>query len=53
MLVLEILFIVAMVLWFLANLPVPQTAQFGWANAWLPFFAVLLLGLYLFVPVLR
>jgi hypothetical protein len=51
--ILEILFVVDMFLWFLTCLPVPQTAQFGWANSWLGFIAVLLLGIFLFVPGLR
>lgn len=51
--VLEILFIVVMLLWFLTSIPVPQAAQFGWAGSWLAFIAVLLLGVFLFVPGLR
>jgi hypothetical protein len=48
-----VLFVVTMFLWFLTNLPVPQAAQFGWAGGWLAFIAVLLLGIFLFVPGLR
>jgi hypothetical protein len=51
--IVEILFVVCMFLWFLTNLPVPGTAQFGWASSWLGFIAVLLLGVFLFVPGLR
>ena len=51
--ILEILFVVDMFLWFLTALPTPQTAQFGWASTWLAFIAVLLLGLFLFLPALR
>jgi hypothetical protein len=51
--VLEILFVVDMFLWFLTNLPVPQAAPYGWASGWLGFIAVLLLGLFIFVPGLR
>jgi hypothetical protein len=48
-----VLFVVCMFLWFLTNLPVPQAAQFNWAGNWLAFIAVLLLGVFLFVPGLR
>jgi Fe2+ transport system protein B len=51
--VLEILFVVCMFIWFLTNLPVPQASQFHWAGNWLAFIAVLLLGLFLFLPALR
>lgn len=51
--VLEILFIMDMFLWFLVNLPVPQITPFNWASSWLAFIAVLLLGLFIFVPGLR
>jgi len=51
MMVLEILFIVDMFLWFLACLPV--AAPYNWGRPWLAFIAVLLLGLFMFVPGLR
>lgn len=51
--IIEILFVVDMFLWFLTCLPVPQVAQFNWAGSWLGFIAVLLLGIFLFVPGLR
>jgi hypothetical protein len=51
--ILEILFIVVMALWFLTSLPVSPAMQYGWASSWLAFLAVLLLGLYLFMPALR
>jgi hypothetical protein len=51
--VIEILFVVCMFLWFLTCLPVPQVGPFSWASTWLTFIAVLLLGLYLFMPGLR
>jgi Fe2+ transport system protein B len=51
--IIEILFVVCMFLWFLANMPVPQIAAYNWANSWLAFIAVLLIGLYLFLPALR
>ncbi len=51
--ILEILFVVDMFLWFLSCLPVPQMSQYGWASNWLAFIAVLLLGLFLFMPGMR
>lgn len=51
--IVEILFVVTLFLWFLANLPHPQIQQFNWANSWLAFIAVLLLGIFIFVPGLR
>jgi hypothetical protein len=51
--VILVLFIVVMFLWFLSILPVPQVAPFGWAGGWLAFIAVLLLGVYLFMPAMR
>jgi hypothetical protein len=51
--IITILFVVTMFLWFLSNLPVPQATQFNWASGWLAFIAVLLLGVFLFMPALR
>ena len=51
--VLTVLFIVVMFIWFLSILPVPQIAPYGWAGSWLAFIAVLLLGLFIFMPGLR
>lgn len=51
--ILEILFVVCMFLWFLAQLPVPQAVAYSWASTWLAFIAVLLLGLFIFLPALR
>jgi hypothetical protein len=51
--IIEILFVVTMFLWFLSGLPVPGVAQFTWAGTWLAFVAVLLLGLYIFMPGIR
>jgi hypothetical protein len=51
--VIEILFIMTMFLYFLSILPVPQVAPFGWAGNWLAFIAILLLGLYIFMPGIR
>ena len=51
--IIEILFVVTLFLWFLTNLPVPQAVPYSWAGNWLAFIAVLLLGIFLFVPGLR
>lgn len=51
--ILEILFVVTLFLWGLSLLPVPQIGPFNWASNWLAFIAVLLIGLFLFVPGLR
>jgi hypothetical protein len=51
--IITILFVVTMFLWFLSNMPVPQVAPFAWAGSWLAFIAVLLLGIFLFMPGLR
>lgn len=51
--VLLVLFVVVMAVWFLSNMPIPQIQGYPWASGWLAFFAVLLLGLYLFMPALR
>lgn len=51
--VVEILFVVCMFLWFLTQLPVPQAVAFNWAGSWLAFIAVLLIGVYIFMPGLR
>jgi hypothetical protein len=51
--VVEILFVVCMFLWFLTNLPVPGAQQFTWAGSWLAFIAVLLLGVFIFMPGIR
>lgn len=53
MMVVEILFVVTLFLWFLSILPVPPVAQFGWAPSWLAFIAVLLLGVFIFMPGMR
>jgi hypothetical protein len=42
-----------MFLWFLSALPVPQVQAFPWAGNWLAFIAVLLLGIFIFMPGLR
>jgi hypothetical protein len=51
--VVEILFLICMFVWFLSQLPVPQVSQYPWASSWLAFIAVLLLGIFLFIPGLR
>ena len=51
--ILEVLFVMTMFLWLLAALPFPAAAPFGWAHPLLAWIAVLLLGLFLFMPALR
>jgi hypothetical protein len=49
--IIEILFIIDMVFWGVSGFPAVE--PYGWTNRWFGFFAVLLLGLYLFAPSLR
>jgi hypothetical protein len=51
--IVEILFVVCMFLWFLTTLPYPPMQQYERASGFLAFAAVLLLGLYIFLPGLR
>jgi hypothetical protein len=51
--IVEILFVVTMFLWFLCVLPVQQMQSYAPAAPWLAFIAVLLLGIFVFVPGLR
>jgi len=51
--ILEILFTVVMFLWLLTILPLPPMAQFASSNVFFAFVAVLLLGLYIFLPAMR
>lgn len=51
--ILEILFVVTMFLWFLTVVPFPPLATWGTAQPFLAFIAVLLLGLFIFMPGLR
>ena len=51
--IIEILFVVVMFLWLLTILPLPPMAPFSQANVFFAFVAVLLLGLFLFLPGLR
>lgn len=52
--VIMVLFIVVMAIWFLSNMPIPQAAPYReMASGWLAFFAVLLLGVFIFMPGLR
>ena len=47
------LFVVTMFLWLLTILPLPPMAPFASSNVFFAFVAVLLLGLYVFMPALR
>ena len=51
--VVTVLFVVCMFIWFLSIVPVPQVGPYVWASNWLAFIAVLLLGIFLFMPGLR
>jgi len=51
--ILMILFVVTLFLWFLVLLPLPPLEPFARSQGFLAFTAVLLLGLYLFLPALR
>lgn len=51
--VVTILFVVVMFLWLLTILPFPPLQPFAHGSAFFAFVAVLLLGLFLFVPGLR
>ena len=51
--ILENPFFVLLFLWFLTFLPLPPLAPYAGGIWFLAFIAVLLLGLYLFLPALR
>jgi len=51
--IIEILFVVVMFLWLLTILPLPPMAPFASSNVFFAFVAVLLLGLYIFLPAMR
>jgi hypothetical protein len=51
--ILTILFTVTLFLWFLTLLPFPPLQPYAGGGGFLAFIAVLLLGLFLFVPGLR
>jgi hypothetical protein len=51
--VIEILFVVTMFLWLLTILPLPPMAPFASSNVFFAFVAVLLLGLFIFLPGIR
>ena len=51
--IIEILFVVVMFLWLLTILPVPPLAPFAASNVFFAFVAVLLLGLFMFLPARR
>jgi len=51
--ILEILFVVVMFLWLITILPFPAMTPFAASNVFFAFTAVLLLGLFIFLPGLR
>lgn len=51
--IIEILFVVVMFLWLLTILPFPPLAPFATSQIFFAFTAVLLLGLFIFLPGLR
>ena len=51
--VIEILFIIFMVLWLLTFFPSGLQAGYPWANGVLAWLCVMLLGVYLFLPLVR
>ena len=51
--IIEVLFVVVMLIWFLSILPFPPLAPYSAGSTFLAFFAVLLLGLFIFLPGLR
>lgn len=51
--ILEILFTVTMFMWLLTILPLPAVQPFASSNVFFAFVAVLLLGLYIFLPAMR
>jgi len=51
--IIEILFVVVMFLWLITIFPLPQMQPFSSSNVFFAFVAVMLLGLYLFLPGLR
>lgn len=51
--VITILFVVVMFLWLLTILPFPPLAPYAAGSGFLAFVAVLLLGLFIFMPGLR
>jgi hypothetical protein len=51
--ILTILFTVTLFIWFLTLLPFPPLQPYAAGSQFLAFIAVLLLGLFLFVPGLR
>ena len=53
LMIIEILFVVTMFLWLITILPFPAVTPFASSNVFFAFVAVLLLGLYLFLPGLR
>jgi hypothetical protein len=51
--IIEILFVVVMFLWLLTILPFPPLAPYAASYPFFAFVAVLLLGLFIFLPALR
>ena len=51
--IIEVLFVVTLFLWLLTLLPFPPLAPYAGSSNYFAFIAVLLLGLYLFLPALR
>ena len=51
--IVEVLFVVVMLLWFLTILPYQPLSPYTQGRVFLAFFAVLLLGIYIFLPGLR
>jgi len=51
--VIEILFIIFMVLWLLTFFPSGVQAGYPWANGVLAWLSVLMLGIFLFLPMVR
>lgn len=51
--IIEILFIVVLFFWFLTLMPFPPLAPYASSSGYFAFVAVLLLGLFIFLPNLR
>lgn len=51
--IIEILFIVVLFFWFLTILPLPPLSPYAASSGYFAFVAVLLLGLYVFLPAVR
>lgn len=51
--IIEVLFIMVMFLWFIFSLPHPALTPYVHTSNYFAFVAVLLLGVFLFIPALR